>query len=55
MKRRIVTALLLGLVSAFIIPATAQAETAVIPYQNHLEQNYYPPGSLGTPFWFFLY
>ena len=53
MKKRIVTALLLGMLSAIIIPATAQAKTAVVPYQErHLEVTYYPPGSLGTPFWF---
>ena len=52
MKKRIVAALLFGLVSASIIPATAQAETAVVPYQV-LETTYNPPGSLGTPFWFY--
>lgn len=52
MKKRIAVALLLGLVSASIIPATAQAETAAVPYQV-LETTYNPPGSLGTPFWFY--
>ena len=53
MKKRITVALLLGLASALIVPTTAQAETAVVPYQQrHLEVTYWPPGSLGTPFWF---
>lgn len=52
MKKQLSMAFLLGIVSAVIFPATAQAETAVIPYQV-LETTYNPPGSLGTPFWFY--